>query len=244
MEEKKYKSLFKELNQYEDEKKYIDELIKLISKILYERTTFVKNSNNDSLRNEFYNKLKEIIKRIYSNYKGRNDLNNNITSTIEYIGCGHTALVFRIGDVVLKIRKESFIQPSKKIYNFSCVIPVFYNKCFEVDRNENYILQITPLVDTNIKDEEEVYNEYKKLRKLGYIWNDPELENIGKIKKDVTVNGITYKKGDYVIIDTEDFAFVGEVTPESILDEIAYTSYNQKTYVYETRYINEKQKIK
>lgn len=244
MEKEKYEKIFESLNQYESEEKYLEELVNLISKILYERTTFIKNSNNDVLRENFYKKLKEIIKNTYEDYKIKNNLELEINSIIEFIGCGHTSLAFRIGNVVIKIGKEGFIPPIKNNYNLPCLIPLFYKKIFKVDDKENYNVQITPLVDTNLKDEEEVYKVYKSLRKFGYIWNDPKLENIGIIKKDITLNDITYKKGDYVILDLEDLAYVGEITPESVLDEITYTSYNQKTYVYETRYIEEKEKIK
>ena len=44
-----------------------------------------------------------------------------------------------------------------------------------------------------------------------------------------------------MIIDLEDFAYVGEFTPDIILDEICYTAYNGNVYKFETRYISENQ---
>ena len=62
--------------------------------------------------------------------------------------------------------------------------------------------------------------------------------------KDLDFNGHHYKKGDVVIIDLEDLAYVGETTSDTILDEISMTAYNGRTYTYETRYIEEKRKAK
>ena len=58
MEEKKYKELFNELKYIKDKKEYLDELIKLIEQILYERTWFVKNYINSDLRKQFFDFLK------------------------------------------------------------------------------------------------------------------------------------------------------------------------------------------
>ena len=87
------------------------------------------------------------------------------------------------------------------------------------------------------------FNEGKRWyfynRNLG--WNDPKRENVGRIIQDIEHNGHYYKTGDLVIID---FAYVGEITPEEVLAEIAWTSYNSKTYEYEMRYIREKEKTR
>lgn len=233
-----YKQMFDYLKQYKDENQYLDELINLINKTLYERDIFVKNSDNDALREEFYKYLKEQIRKVYNSYQGK----TNISEDIEFIGCGRTSLAFRIGDIVIKVEKKNWVHKKDNSFNYQCTIPVLFATNFKIAEKEYYGLQISPLVDTNNILEEEVYSAYKSLRDLGYIWNDPKAENVGKIIKDIDFNEVSYKAGDIVIIDLEDFAYIGEVTPDSVLDEIAYSSYNSKTYEYETRYIDEKSK--
>ena len=51
-----------------------------------------------------------------------------------------------------------------------------------------------------------------------------------------------YKKGDLVVIDLDDIAYVGEETSDIILEEISMMSYNRNVYRFETRYIEEKEK--
>ncbi len=235
MEKSKYYELFNKLSQISNENEYLDELIKIIKQILYSRTDFVKNSSNDDLRNEFFIFLRKKIESLYIKYKNRS---SKISDIIHFIGCGHTSLVFRLENIVLKIGKKSSNIHSKK-YNFDCLIPVFDNQSFQISNKEYYSIQITPLVDTNNLTEEELYCTYKRLRSLGYIWNDPTLDNIGRIIDDIEFEGKTYKNGDVVIIDLEDFVYVGENTPPEVLDDISISGYNQKTYIYEVRYMEE-----
>ena len=232
MEEKKYKELFNKLKSIKDKKEYLDELIKLIEQILYERTWFVKNSSNSDLRKKFFDFLKLKIEELSKE------------SDIEFIGCGHTSLAFKIGDIVIKVGKEDNNHMQKRNYSYDCLIPVFFNQYFKVDEKEYYTIQISPLVSIDNITEEELYETYKRLRNYGYIWNDPTFDNVGRIIKDIEFNGHLYKKGDIVILDLEDLAYVGEETPDIVLEEIAIAGYNQKTYVYETRYIEEKKSKK
>ena len=242
-ESNQYKEQFNILSQYTDENVYLDELIKMVSKIIYDRNHFVQNSDNDSKRAEFYTYLRQKLQEFYNQYKENN--NKSIAENIEFIGCGRTSLVFKIGNIVLKIGKEKSDYRKSRDYKFDCVIPVLYKEFFKVEDREFYVIEISPLVNTNNISEEEVYYAYRNLRKLGYIWNDPAMDNVGKVINDFTYGDINYKAGDIVIVDLEDLAYVGEETPDYVLDELAYYSYNQKAYVYENRYLEEKQsKIK
>lgn len=241
MDSENYKKSFEDLKRYKEEESYFHEFISLIRKILYERKTFVKNSDNEALREEFYVFLNEKVREIYQFYKTRDGEKFQLVSDIEFIGCGHTSLVIRIGDCVLKIGKEEG-DSARRTYEFPCLIPVFFRKSFKVAEKEYYSLHISPLVDTHSIMEEDVYNSYKSLRDFGYIWNDPKAENIGRITKDMDLGYHYYKKGDLVILDLEDLAFVGEITPDDVLDEISMTAYNGNTYIFEERYMDEKGK--
>ena len=242
MSEKSYKDLFSSLKQYKDEEQYIYKLTGLIGYILYDRDTFVKNSDNEDSRLEFYEFLKDKIAEIYKFYKSKYSKSSIISEDIQFIGCGHTSLAFRVGDIVLKVSKTKNISQIDKFRMFHCLVPIFFNKSFKIDEKEYYNIQLTPLVDTNNIVEEDIYSAYKSLRDLGYIWNDPKPENIGKIIKDVIFENHLYKTGDIVIIDLEDLAYVGEITPDVVLDEISMMNHNRRTYTYETRYIDEKGK--
>ncbi len=228
---KDYNDLFKQLKIYKDNEEYLNNFIELIKSILYERTSFVKNSDNNQLREEFFDKLKDIFKDIFKD--------KNMSDNIEYLSSGHTALAFKIGDNVLKIGKTNY---TGKQQEFDCLIPILLDKSFKVDNREYYTIQLSPYVDTSNITEDDLYSSYKRLRDLGYIWNDPTPENLGRIISDIETDKFSYKKGDLVIIDLEDLAYVGEVTPDIVLDEIAFSSYNSRTYRYETRYIAEKGK--
>ena len=231
MNEKEYKDLFDSLKQIKDNERYLDEFVNLVSKILYSRSSFVKNSDNDFLRKDFYKNLRNKLSNISEKI-------GNLE--IDFIGCGHSSLVFKIGDEVLKIGKVSSNFKKSKPLKFKCLIPVFYSDCFEVSDNEFYTIQISPFVEVGEFSDEDVYFAYKALRKEGYIWNDPTKENIGRIIRDVETDSFSYKAGDIVIIDLEDLAYVGEDIPDYILDEIAFSSYNKNVYAFEMRYISEK----
>ena len=107
-------------------------------------------------------------------------------------------------------------------------------------------------MDTKNITLEDVYNAYSNIRNLGYIWNDPKEENVGRI---INVEGCKigdkkylpqyqYKKGDLVVIDLEDIAYVGEETDDIVLTEITYSSYNRNVYRFETRNMEEKKQRK
>lgn len=227
-----YQKQFEELKKYNNNEEYLEQFINLVKQILSKRTVFVKNSENEELREEFFTSLKEVFLDIFSN--------TNMSDNIDYIGCGHTSIAFKIGNNVLKIGKVD--NNNTKYKEFNCTVPLFLNKTFKVDTREYYTIQLSPYVESVDITEEELYGVYKELRKEGYIWNDPTFDNIGRIQEDIKTDTHTYKKGDLVIRDLEDFAYVGEDTPDIVLDELCYSSYNSRTYRYEIRYLEEKGK--
>ena len=240
MLEGKYESRFAALNK-ESNEEYLSGFIKLVGDLFYERVAFVKNSTNDDKRKEFYDYLKGYIMHLYNEYKEKTNSNISLSDYLTYISHGHTALAFKIGNDVLKITKTKGPYTPNKT-TFSCYIPIFFEKNFEVSESEYYTIQTCPYVNTEKVEEEDVYSLYRIIRSAGYIWNDPAPKNVGTIIEDIEYNGVSYKKGDHVIFDFEDFAYVGEVTSDIILDEIATMSYNPKVYAYEMRYIEEKKR--
>ena len=237
--EEEHRKIFSSLSKYKDVDEYVEKLVELIRTIHYERTFFVKNSDNEKARDEFFDFLKKEFVEIYNTYKKYSNDNSEIGNIIEFVGEGRTTLAFRIGDNVLKIGKSRI---KNHYYEYQCLIPVYFSYYQEISSNEGYSIELTPLVDTKDLTDEDTYEAYKKMRSLGYIWNDAAPNNIGKIIKTIECHNIVYEKGDIVIVDLEDFAYVGEVTPEEVIDELAFFSYNHKAYVYEMRYIEEQEK--
>ena len=223
----RYRELFNKLNP--NDPNYLDYFISVLNQILIGRNVFVQSSNNEEKRLEFYDILRDTLSAM--DYK-----------SIEFIGSGHTSLTFKVDDKVIKIGKST-VDLKKYKKDFPVLIPTFVDECHKIDEKEFYTLQVTPYVDTLDIDKEDVYSTYKRMRDLGYIWNDPTIDNTGRILKDINHNGHHYKKGDLVIIDLEDIAYVGlEETPDEIMEEIAISSYNPDVYKFETRYAEEKRK--
>ena len=89
-----------------------------------------------------------------------------------------------------------------------------------------------------------MFGANKRLRDLGYIWNDPKEENVGRIINDIDFNGNSYHSGDIVIIDLEDFAYVGEVTPDEVLEEVNYPlTLNGETGMHQLTYNEYEDKV-
>lgn len=228
-----YKELFDELKKYSGDQ-YLDEFIRLLSRILFSRSTFVQNSDNEELRSEFYSFLKSKIKEFSNEYS--TDFNS-----ISYLGEGHTSLAFKMGDNVIKIGKSSNHSLIDRYQHLEGLIPVYTHFDFKVGSREYYFIQFSPYVEMVDFSEEDLYDAYKKIRVNGYIWNDPTSDNMGRMVNDFDFNGHHYNKGDVVILDLEDLAYVGEEVSDEVLDEIAISSYNGKVYRFETRYISEKE---
>ena len=146
--------------------------------------------------------------------------------------------------MVLKVGKSDSKSRIQFLQGLQPLIPVISYDEEKIDEREYYSIQVSPYVETNNLSEEELYQTYKTLRKTGYIWNDPTPMNTGRFMNDFDYQGHHYHEGDLVIIDLEDLAFVGEEISDDVLDEISISSYNPRTYRYETRYIDEKGKAK
>ena len=225
IEEERYSKIFNSLDYKSD--MYIDILVSKIKEIMLKRIMFINNSSNDDKTDEFFIILKDTLLKIYKK-----------NEPIKFIGMGHTSLVFKIDEKVIKIGKTN-MDMSKYRKNLPCLIPLLLDTYYKIDERKYYNLQITPYVENKMLNYEDVYILYKKLREYGYIWNDPTINNIGIIKEDIFINDIYYKKGNLVILDLEDIAYVGKDISDIVLEEIAISSYNKDVYNFEMRYINE-----
>lgn len=101
----------------------------------------------------------------------RSKSDNVITEDLEYIGSGHKAIVFRVGDNVIKFRKKRSIERFK-INLSKPLVPIYTINCFEINEDSCLIVETSPFVDTNNVTLEDVYQVYKSIRDLGYIWNE------------------------------------------------------------------------
>jgi len=228
-----------------DKEKYISEIIN--------NAIVVLNKNNEKLDKQklkfLANYIKWILEELYKDYLERSGSKKNIAEDIEYIGSGFTCIAFRVGDNVIKLGESDYaLLPIKLDSKYQ--VPTYIRESYEIGDKIHFRLEIAPYVDTRDIAYEDVYKAYSNIRSLGYIWNDPKEENIGRI---INASGCKiggkryfpkqqYKKGDLVLIDLDDIAYVGEETSDIILDEISSMSYNKNVYIFETRYMEEKRR--
>ena len=244
----KYKELFELLKtKLNTKEEYIKEVIDNIIFILIERRK-TEEVDNKKLE-EFTNYAKEIMTDVYEDYLDRSNSKNNITEDIEYISSGFTTIAFRVGDNVIKIGKSEHSLNQPKLDTIFQV-PTYIRENHQLNNKTHFRIEVSPYVDSNNISYEEVYQTYKNIRNLGYIWYDPKEENIGRntnlssciIGNKTYYPKHDYKQGDLVIIDLDDIAYVGEFTSDIILEEISMMSYNRNVYRFETRYMEEKNK--
>lgn len=119
------------------------------------------------------------------------------------IGSGRKSLVYSVGSKVIKLglEKKSYALKSNKRF-----LNIIYKADFLSGIDGRFLIhiEITNLVDTKSANMEILYQIYKELRVLGYVWIDCRLDNIGKLLSDnngTENQGNFLKKGDMVILD-------------------------------------------
>ena len=247
-EDKKIKELFESLKIYSDNKEmYISKIIENVIFVLSNRRVVKKIDLDERKIEDFSNYIKNILIELYEDYVTRKDSKNNIAQDIECVGLGFTFITFRVGDNVIKFGKsEQTLFPLK--LNSPYQVPLYIRESYEIGDKVHFRVEVSPYVDTNNISYEDLYKTYSNIRDLGYIWNDPKEENMGRIigVEGCNIGGKNYKpsthlkKGDLVLIDLDDIAYVGKETSDIVLEEISMMSYNRNVYIFETRYMEEK----
>ena len=158
----------------------------------------------DLQRENLLESLKKLLESVLnSEYKSYHD--------IEKLAEGSFSDVYKIGSKAIKIGKERqiynidnselFLQPEYKI-----------NIKSGIDKRQLLFVEISDILDTKNVNSENLYQTYKKIRELGYIWMDCRLNNIGRLFKDKKIiiknednieQILTQKKGDIVILDRD-----------------------------------------
>lgn len=251
-EDEKFRQLFNKLKSYSDDKeKYISEVIDNMIFLIINRRKGKDDVLDEKQLEVFSNYAKSILTDLYEEYIVRSESKNNIIEDVEYAGSGFYSITFRVGDNVIKIGKNS--HATKPVgFDSKYQVPTYIRESYEVGDKIHFKIEVSPYVDTTNITYDDIYQAYSNIRSLGYIWNDPKEDNIGRI---IGVSGCKiggkqylpsyqFSKGDLVVIDLEDIAYVGEETSDIILDEISMMSYNRNVYVFETRYMEEKKKNK
>lgn len=242
-----YKEIFEKIKNTDiNGEKYISLLIDAVITILINRRNH-KQDVYDNLKVESFAKyIKSILKDIYDDYISRSGNKNKACEDIEFIGLGFTFLTFRVGDNVIKIGKNEIGIKRPKL-DSNLLIPIYFSESYQVSEKFYFNIEVAPFVDTSNISYDDVFKMYLNIRKLGYIWNDPKEENMGRV---INISGCVInkkkympshelKKGDLVVIDLQDMAYVGKVTDDIVLEEIATMSYNKDVYKFECKYIEE-----
>lgn len=246
-----YKEIFEKIKNTDiNDEKYISLLVDAVITILIYRRNH-KQEVYDNLKIDIFRKqVESILRDIYDDYLSRSKKENSIAhENVEFIGLGFTFLAFRVGDNVIKIGKNEIgIKRPKLDSNF--LIPVYFSESYQVSEKFYFNIEVAPFVDTSNISYDDVFKMYLNIRKLGYIWNDPKEENMGRV---ININGCVInkkkympshelEKGDLVVIDLQDMAYVGKMTDDIVLEEIATTSYNSNVYKFECKYIETQKK--
>lgn len=119
------------------------------------------------------------------------------------IGLGRKSLVYSVGSKVIKLgleKKSYALKSNKRFLNIIYKADILSG----IDGRFLIHIEITNLVDTKSANMEILYQIYKELRVLGYVWIDCRLDNIGKLLSDnngTENQGNFLKKGDMVILD-------------------------------------------
>lgn len=223
----------------------IDEVINnnenyIIEEVIYDKTGLL---TDDLQKENLLDELKKIFKYIF-------EVENASYNNIEKIGSGNFSDVYKIGTKILKIAKEkdSISVPNNKLF-----LPHIFSANIKsgIDNRQLINIEVTDIVDTKNVNSENLYQIYKQLRELGYMWGDCRLTNIGRLLKDTKVTTFdsdgnkiieTMKKGEIVILD-KDYVYTEEQFRN--LDKRSHEKLN-KIYNYnllksfEERYQNER----
>lgn len=251
-EDELLKEVFGKLNEYSNDKeKYINEMANKVVLLVIERRKSKKEEIDNEKIKSILKYTRWLLKQLYDDYVSRSQSKNSIIEDIEYIGSGYKSIALRVGDNVLKLGKHDYKYTGKQL-DTKYQIPTYIKDRYEIGEKIYLEVQVAPYVDIKNITLENVYETYSNIRDLGYIWNDPKEDNMGRI---INVGGCKigdktylpkhqYNKGDIVILDLEDIAYVGEETSDLILDEISMMSYNRNVYNFETRKMEEKSQQK
>ena len=233
-----------------------------LNKIINDENISKENYNNfiNNLINETYNmrnileknnidkKIVDIVKMIIDEVRDHEKAN---LKDIEYIGIGTYSFVIGIKSKVIKLgpnRNNYYIKNSPYILQ-----PIIRKKL-----DDNYIIEVTERVNTNIKtDDDKLYTLYKNLRDNNIHWTDINSDNVGILLKDnipnyylrtgpiktnpkniglIGKNNKILKKGEYVIIDLD---YIYDSNDKNII--IPHKS-KQKIKKFEQKYIKDKEK--
>ena len=248
-EDIKIRELIEKLKVYSNDKdKYISKIVDNVIFVLVNRRNLKQDKLDEKKLEKFSNYAKQILKDIYEDYVERKGTKNDLCEDIEYVGLGFRFITLRVGDLVLKIGKDDHTIPKQQLDSIYQV-PIYIRESYEIGNRAHFRVEVSPYVDTKNITYEDTYKAYSNVRNLGYIWNDPKQENLGRIinVEGCKIGGKKYepskylKKGDLVLIDLDDIAYVGEETSDTIMEEISMMSYNRNVYTFETRYMKEKE---
>lgn len=147
------------------------------------------------------NYIKEVIDSVLK-------YENKSYHDIKKIGAGNFSDVYKIGNKVIKIGKQ---RKKFNVENSKLFLQPIYRSSIKSGKDSRQLLciEITDLIDTKNVNYENLYQVYKTLRNLGYIWVDCRMNNIGRILKDSKVSFNNKKSteilkvGDIVILDSD-----------------------------------------
>lgn len=175
----------------------------VVEELVYNRTGLtVKDLEKENLLFS----LKKIISSILGS-EGKN------YSDIEKLGEVNFSDVYKIGNKILKISKERKKFSLDRSKNNLFLQPLFQADIKSgIDKKQLLHIETTDVVDTQNVSYENLYQIFKEIRNLGYVWIDCRLTNIGRLLKDTKVTIKDNKnseivevlrKGTIVILDDD-----------------------------------------
>lgn len=208
---------------------YLEETVQTILKDIY-KSQYTKEKikvGSDT--------IKILIKEICQN-------ENKDYGDIKYLGAGTFSYVLGIGNKVIKIGRR---RNTKTFPNNPFIITPLMRETIEIDNDLSIFLEVTEKVETNIEiTDEELYNLYKNLRKIGLVWTDMAWRNVGRLTKDNIIHwntkleptneslelqekrgDIVLKKGSLVILDAD---HIYDEKTEEAQKELSSSKYEER----------------